>query len=92
MNKSELITAIAEKSGLTKKESEIALSAFIDTVTETLTNGEKIQIVGFGSFELIERAAREGVNPATGTKIHIEASKSPKFKAGKGLKDTVNGK
>lgn len=90
MNKTELVAAIAEKSELSKKDSEKALKAFIDVVTEELKKGEKIQLVGFGTFEVIERAAREGRNPLTGEKMQIKASKAPKFKAGKALKDAVN--
>ena len=90
MNKTELVAAIAEKSELSKKDSEKALKAFIDTVTEELKKGEKIQLVGFGTFEVSERAAREGRNPQTGETMKIEASKSPKFKAGKALKDAIN--
>ena len=89
MNKVELVTAIAEKSELTKVDAEKALKAFIDTVTEELKKGEKIQIVGFGTFEVAERAARNGINPKTQEKIQIPASKSPKFKVGKVLKDAV---
>ncbi|MFG6349543.1 MAG: HU family DNA-binding protein [Lachnospiraceae bacterium] len=90
MNKTELVAAIAEKTELSKKDSEKALKAFIDVVTEELQKGEKIQLVGFGTFEVAERAAREGRNPLTGEKMQIEASKAPKFKAGKALKDAVN--
>ena len=90
MNKTELVAAIADKTELTKKDSEKALKAFIDVVTEELKNGEKIQLVGFGTFEVSERAARTGKNPQTGKAIKIPASKAPKFKAGKALKDTVN--
>ncbi len=90
MNKTELVAAIAEKTELSKKDSEKALKAFIDVVTEELQKGEKIQLVGFGTFEVIERAAREGRNPLTGEKMKIKASKAPKFKAGKALKDAVN--
>ena len=90
MNKTELVAAIAEKSELSKKDSEKALKAFIDTVTEELKKGEKIQLVGFGTFEVAERPARDGRNPLTGQAMKIPASKSPKFKAGKALKDTVN--
>ena len=90
MNKTELVAAIAEKTELSKKDSEKALKAFIDVVTEELQKGEKIQLVGFGTFEVAERAAREGINPLTGEKMQIEASKAPKFKAGKALKDAVN--
>ena len=88
MNKTEFISAIAEKAELSKKDAEKALKAFTDVVEEELKKGEKIQLVGFGTFEVSERAAREGRNPQTGEKI--EASKSPKFKAGKALKDAVN--
>ncbi|CDE42318.1 histone family protein DNA-binding protein [Clostridium sp. CAG:411] len=90
MNKAELVAAIAEKTELSKKDSEKALKAFIDVVTEELTKGEKIQLVGFGTFEVAERAAREGRNPQTGATMNIPASKAPKFKAGKALKDTIN--
>lgn len=90
MNKQELITAIAERTEFTKKDSEKVVSAFIDVVTEELTQGEKVQLVGFGTFEVIERAERQGRNPKTGEEITIVASKAPKFKAGKALKDAVN--
>ena len=90
MNKTELVAAIAEKSELSKKDSEKALKAFIDTVTEELKKGEKIQLVGFGTFEVQHRAAREGRNPLTKETIQIAASNAPKFKAGKALKDAVN--
>ena len=90
MKKVELVAAIAEKSELTKVDAEKALKAFIDTVTEELKNGGKIQLVGFGSFEVVERAARTGRNPKDGSTIQIPASKAPKFKAGKSLKDIVN--
>lgn len=90
MNKAELVAAIAEKTELSKKDSEKVLKAFIDVVTEELTKGEKIQLVGFGTFEVAERAAREGRNPQTGATMKIPASKAPKFKAGKALKDAVN--
>ena len=90
MNKTELVAAIAEKTELSKKDSEKALKAFIDVVSEELQKGEKIQLVGFGTFEVVERAAREGTNPLTGAKMKIKASKAPKFKAGKALKDVVN--
>ena len=90
MNKAELVAAIAEKTELSKKDSEKALKAFIDVVTEELKKDEKIQLVGFGTFEVSERAAREGRNPLTGEKMQIKASKAPKFKAGKALKDAVN--
>ena len=90
MNKTELVAAIAEKTELSKKDSEKALKAFIDVVSEELQKGEKIQLVGFGTFEVVERAAREGRNPLTGAKMKIKASKAPKFKAGKALKDSLN--
>ena len=90
MNKTELIAAVAEKAEISKKDSEKALKAFIDVVTDELKNGEKIQLVGFGTFEVSERAAREGRNPQTGKTMKIEACKAPKFKAGKALKDAIN--
>ena len=90
MNKTELVAAIAEKAGLSKKDAEGAVKAFTDTVAEQLKAGEKIQLVGFGTFEVAERAARTGKNPQTGEAINIPASKAPKFKAGKALKDVVN--
>ena len=89
MTKAEFITAVAAKSGMTKKDTEAALSAVIDTITDTLAKGEKIQLVGFGTFEVRERAAREGKNPQTGKKIKIAACKVPAFKAGKAFKDLV---
>ena len=90
LNKTELVAAIAEKAGLSKKDAEGAVKAFTDTVAEQLKAGEKIQLVGFGTFEVAERAARTGKNPQTGEAIKIPASKAPKFKAGKALKDVVN--
>ena len=90
MNKTELIAAVAEKAEISKKDSEKALKAFIDVVTDELKNGEKIQLVGFGTFVVSERAAREGRNPQTGKTMKIEACKAPKFKAGKALKDAIN--
>ena len=90
MNKTELVAAIAEKTGLTKKDAEGAVKAFTDTVAEQLKAGDKIQLVGFGTFEVTERAARTGKNPQTGEAINIPASKAPKFKAGKALKDMLN--
>ena len=90
MNKTELIAAVAEKAEISKKDSEKALKAFIDVVTDELKNGGKIQLVGFGTFEVSERAAREGRNPQTGKTMKIDACKAPKFKAGKALKDAVN--
>ena len=90
MTKAELIAAIAEKAGMTKKDADAALSATIDTITDTLAKGDKIQLVGFGTFEVRERAAREGVNPQTKKKIKIAASKVPAFKAGSALKEAVS--
>ena len=90
MNKTELVAAMAEKTGLAKKDAEAALKAFTDVVAEELKKGEKIQLVGFGTFEVSERAERVGRNPLTKAEITIPASKAPKFKAGKALKDTVN--
>ena len=90
MNKNELVEAIAEKMGTTKKEAEAAVSAFTETVKEALVDGKKVQIIGFGTFEVRERAARKGRNPQTGKEIEIPASKVPAFKPGKGLKDAVN--
>ena len=87
MNKVTLVAKIAEKSGLSKKQAELALGAFIDSVTEALKEGDKVQLVGFGTFEVKERAARTGRNPSTGETIEIPASKTPSFKAGKGLRD-----
>ena len=89
MNKTELIAAVAEKTGLSKKDSDAALAAVVDAITESLVNGEKVQLVGFGSFEVKARAARTGRNPHTKEEIQIPASKVPVFKAGKALKDTV---
>ena len=90
MNKADMIAAIADKAGLTKKEAEKALKAFTDTVADELAKGGKVQSVGFGTFEVSERAARIGINPHTRKPLNIEASKSPKFKAGKALKDAIN--
>ena len=92
MNKTELIAAIAEQAGLSKKDAEAALKAFVDVVADELKKCGKVQLVGFGTFEVSERAAREGRNPQTGEKMTIEASKAPKFKAGKALKTLVNEK
>ena len=89
MNKTELIAAMAETSGLSKKDCDAALAAFITTVGTALKSGEKVQLIGFGSFEVKERAARTGKNPATGATIEIAASKAPVFKAGKAFKDAV---
>ena len=90
MNKTELVAAVAEQAGLSKKDAEAAVKAFTDVVAEALKAGDKIQLGGFGTFEVSERAAREGRNPRTGETMTIEASKTPKFKAGKALKDLVN--
>ncbi|MBQ9984029.1 MAG: HU family DNA-binding protein [Lachnospiraceae bacterium] len=90
MNKTELVAAMAEKTELSKKDAEKALKAFTDVVAEELAKGEKIQLVGFGTFEVADRPAREGRNPKTGESMKIAASKAPKFKAGKALKDVVN--
>ena len=90
MNKAELIAAVAENAELTKKDAEKAVKAFIEVVSEELKKGEKVQLVGFGTFEVSERAAREGRNPQTGETMEIKASKTPKFKAGKALKDMMN--
>lgn len=91
MNKTDLINAISAKSGLNKKNSEAALNAFISSVEEALKNGDKVVLVGFGTFEVRKRAERKGRNPQTKEEITIPASAAPVFKAGKGLKDKVNG-
>ena len=90
MNRAELIGAMAKEAGLDKKDAEKALKAFTEVVTAELKKGEKIQLVGFGTFEVSERAAREGRNPLTGESMEIKACKAPKFKAGKALKDAIN--
>ena len=90
MNKAELVAAIAENAGLSKKDSEKALAAFVSVVTDELKKGEKVQLVGFGTFEVSARPARTGRNPQTKQTITIPASKAPKFKAGKALKDMIN--
>ena len=90
MNKTELIVAMAEQAEISKKDAEKALKAFTDVVADELKKGGKVQLVGFGTFDVSERAAREGRNPQTKETIQIEASKAPKFKAGKALKDMVN--
>ena len=92
MNKSDLIAAIAAKTGETKKDAEATLNAFVDVVTDALVKGDKVQLVGFGTFEVRKRAARKGRNPQTKEEIKIPASKSPVFKAGKALKELVNKK
>ncbi|MCI5569711.1 MAG: HU family DNA-binding protein [Candidatus Alectryocaccobium sp.] len=91
MRKKELAEAIAKKTGLTKANSELAVQAFIDVIGEELKNGESVQLIGFGTFDVLDRPARMGRNPLTGKDIEIKASKSPRFKAGKALKDKVNG-
>ena len=90
MNKTELVAAMAEQAQISKKDAEAALKAFTDVVANELKAGGKVQLVGFGNFEVSERAAREGRNPQTGETMTIAASKAPKFKAGKALKDLVN--
>ena len=90
MNKTEFIAAVAEKAEMSKKDAEKALKAFVDVVAEQLKAGDKVQLVGFGTFEVSERAAREGRNPQTGETMTIAACKAPKFKAGKALKDAIN--
>lgn len=90
MNKVELIAAMAEQAGISKKDAEAALKAFIDTVENELKDGGKVQLVGFGTFEVSKRAARTGRNPQTGETMEITASKTPRFKAGKAFKDLLN--
>lgn len=90
MNKSDLVNKISEKSGLSRKDAESALKAFTDTVVETLQQGEKVSLVGFGTFDVRERAARKGLNPRTKETIDIPASKAPAFKAGKAFKEALN--
>ena len=90
MNKTELVAAVAEQADITKKDADKAITAFTEVVAKELRNGGKIQLVGFGTFEVSERAEREGRNPQTGETMKIAASKAPKFKAGKALKDEVN--
>ena len=92
MNKSDLIAAVAAKTGSTKKDAEATINSFVEVVTEALEKGDKVQLVGFGSFEVRKRAARKGRNPQTKEEIKIPASKAPVFKAGKALKDLVNKK
>ncbi len=91
MNKTELIEAMAKNTGLTKADSERALKAFIEETTKALKKGDSVQLIGFGTFEVAKRAARTGRNPLTGEALKIKASKTAKFKAGKALKDAVNG-
>lgn len=90
MNKTELIAAVAEKASITKKDAEKAIAAVIDSITNAMAEGDKVQLVGFGTFEVRARDARKGKNPRTGEIINIPASKVPAFKAGKALKDIVN--
>jgi DNA-binding protein HU-beta len=90
VTKADLVNSIAEKAGLSKAEAEKALKAFTDAVTDALKAGEKVSLVGFGTFSVGDRAARTGQNPQTGAKIEIPAAKVPKFKAGKALKDSIN--
>ena len=90
MNRQELIRAMATKTGQTQKDTEASLIAFMDVVMETLAKDEKVGLVGFGTFEVSERAAREGRNPATGETIHLPSSKTPRFKASKAFKDMLN--
>jgi len=90
MNKTELIAAVAEKSAISKKDAEKIVSNTFDTITETLVKGEKVQLVGFGAFEVRNRPSHKGHNPMTGEEITIAASKSPAFKAGKALKEALN--
>jgi len=90
MNRAELIVAMAEKAEISKKDAEKALKAFTEVVADGLKKGDKIQLVGFGTFEVSERPAREGRNPQTGATMKIAACKAPKFKAGKALKDAIN--
>lgn len=90
MNKTELVAAMADKAGLTKKDADAALKAFTEVIEETLKAGDSIQLIGFGTFEVAERAERTGRNPQTGAEMVIPASKAPKFKAGKALKDALN--
>ena len=90
MNKSELIAEVATRTGITKKDADAAVSAVLDAITEALAQGEKVQLVGFGTFDVRTRTARSGRDPRTGKSIVIPASKAPAFKAGKALKDAVN--
>jgi DNA-binding protein HU-beta len=90
MNKSELVSAIAEKAGLTKVQAAAALDATVSTVTDAMSKGDQVAIIGFGTFKVGERAARTGRNPQTGKEMQIPAAKVPKFTAGKSLKDAVN--
>ena len=91
MRKTDLVSEVADRSGLSAHNAKLAVDAFIDTVIDELKNGGSVQLTGFGTFDVLERAARKGRNPLTGEEIEIKASKSPRFKAGKALKDKVNG-
>lgn len=91
MNKTELAAAVAEEAGLTRKDADAAVKAVLNTITNELKEGGRVQIAGFGTFEVADRPAREGRNPHTGETLEIPASKAPRFKASKGLKDAVNG-
>lgn len=92
MNKADLVSIMAEKSGLTKKDSEKAVNAFVEAVTQALEQRDKVQLVGFGTFEVRDRSSRKGRNPQTGEEIDIPAASVPAFKAGKALKDSINNK
>ena len=92
MNKTELVAAIAEEAGLSKKDAEAAVKAFVNVVSDEMQKGEKVQLIGFGTFEVGERSARTGRKPQTGATIKIKAAKTPKFKAGAALKEKVNTK
>ncbi len=92
MNRKELVDAIARETGLSRKNADLAVRSFVNIVSEELKKGERVQLTGFGSFEVSERAGRAGINPQTGEPMEIHSSMSPKFKAGKALKDLVNGK
>lgn len=90
MKKNELVSAVAEKTGFTKENAKLAIEAFIEVVGDELKKGESVQLIGFGTFDILERPERQGRNPLTGEEMTIKASKSPRFKAGKALKDKVN--
>ena len=91
MNKTDLIEVVANEADLKKKDAEIAINSLVDVITDALVGGEKVQLTGFGSFDVKERAAHEGVNPFTKETVHYEATKKPVFTASKALKDTING-
>ncbi len=91
MNKTQLIEAVAAKANIKKKDAEIAINSLVDVITDALADGEKVQLTGFGSFDVKERAAHDGVNPFTKQTMHFEASKKPVFSASKALKDALNG-